>query len=140
MTTVVRKTQFPVRTFKLDADAISAAHGRAYRRRGGYALATIAATFGTSVAATGRLFHVSRQAIELWRLDGVPPRRLADVDRVAHLALTLRTVFRRERLPAIVRESIPGLGERSILDAIATDGVAPVLHVLRRLRSWVPTP
>jgi len=140
MTTVVRQSQFPARTFKMDPETVRAAHERAYRRHGDHALATIMATFGLSAEATGRLFRVSRHAVELWRRDGVPARRLADVDRVAHLALTLRTVFRRERLPAVVREAIPGLENRSILDAIAADGVSPILALMRRLRSWVPAP
>ena len=129
-----------MRTFRMDADGVRAAHDRVYRRRGDHALATIAATFSLSGDATARLFRVSRHAVELWRRNGVPPGRLAEVDRVAHLALALRKVFRRERLPAIVREPIPALRDRSILEAIASDGVAPVLLVLRRLTSWVPAP
>lgn len=140
MTTIVRQTQFPMRTFKIDADGVRAAHDRVYRRRGDYALATIGSTFDLSGDATAKLFGVSRHAVELWRRNGVPSGRLADVDRVAHLALALRKVFRRERLPAIVREAIPALHDRSILEAIASDGVAPILLVLRRLTSWVPAP
>lgn len=137
---VVRQSQFPARTFKMNPETVRAAHERAYRRHGDHALATIMATFALSAEATGRLFSVSRHAVELWRRNGVPSRRLADVDRVAHLALTLRKVFRRERLPEVVRESIPGLENRSILDAVAAEGVSPVLTLVRRLRSWVPAP
>jgi hypothetical protein len=140
MTTIVRQTQLPVRTFRMDPDTVRAALDRAFRRRGERALATIMATFGLSVAATGRLFRVSRHAVELWQRNGVPPARLADVDRVAHLALTMQKVFRRERLPAVVREALPGLENRSILEAIAAEGVSPVLLLIRRLRSWVPAP
>jgi hypothetical protein len=91
-----------------------------------------------SPTKTGRVFGVSRQAVNAWLTKGVPADRLADVDRAGQLAAELTRTFRRERLPQIVRGPIPALNDRSILESLRTDGPGPTLAALDRLRSWVP--
>ena len=93
---------------------------------------------GLSPAEAGRLFGVRRQAVNAWLREGVPQTRFADVARVAQVTAALRSFFKSERLPAIARSAMPDLGERSILETLATRGTEPVLRLVDALRSWTP--
>ncbi len=95
--------------------------------------------FGLSPEGAGRLFGISRQAVNLWLQRGVPAERLASVGRVADLGHRLTRTFRKERLPEIARTPMPGLGGRSILETIASEGIGPVDELIVRARSYVPT-
>jgi hypothetical protein len=66
----------------------------------------------------------------------VPQTRLADVARVAQATAALRSFFKPERLPTIVRGAMPGLGERSVLETFAMRGAEPVPRLVDALRSW----
>jgi predicted XRE-type DNA-binding protein len=125
------------RTWRFDTD-LPAIAARMRVRAGIRALRQLMAVCALSPAETGRLFHVSRQAVNAWLAKGVPAERLADVDRAGRLATELGRTFRRERLPQIVRGPIPALEDHSILDSLRTDGPGPTFEVLERLRSWVP--
>jgi hypothetical protein len=127
------------RTWRFEPSSIVAAHKRVYARRGIRELVFIMAAFGLSPAETGRLFHVRRQAVNAWMLEGVPLPRLAQVGRVAQAARALRGFFKPERLPAIVRDAMPALEQRSVLDTIATRGTEPVFELVQGLRSWTPS-
>ena len=122
----------------LDATTLNAVFNRVYSRRGTRALARIFTTFGLKKAEVGRLFNVTRQSIDEWALKGVPHGRIADVERVAELALTLQKRFKRERLPQIVRAPMPGLNDQNILQAIRAKGVVPVFEMLERAFSYIP--
>lgn len=78
--------------------------------------------FGLSSAEAGKLFGVSRQAVDQWRLNGVPAERIADVERVAEVARVLYEELIPERIPQVVRNPARGLGGRSILDVLAEPG------------------
>lgn len=131
----------PPRAWRLDAERVYQAHERAYRRAGTHALTTIEATFQASPRETGTLFDVSRQAIVQWGRSGVPSRRLAEVSRIADVASRLRRTFKRERIPALVRQANPGLDGKSVLQTLAEpDGVNRVMRALDRLVSYVPAP
>ncbi|TAM62289.1 hypothetical protein EPN52_00815 [bacterium] len=117
---------------KLNRAAVDRAFERAYRNKGARALASVAHTFGLSKTELGRLFRVTRQAIDDWFARGVPPARIADVERIASLAATLERRFKPERLPQIVRSPLPGLQGRTILAAIAERGAVSVLDMLDR--------
>src|SRR5208282_420890 len=84
------------------------ARERAFARRGAKDLADVMQIFGLGATATGRLFDVSRQAVDQWLVHGVPLGRLADVGQIAQAARALNTYFRPERIPQIVMEPIPG--------------------------------
>lgn len=141
MVVIERHTGVPPRAWRLDAQSIYRAHERAYRRAGTGALSTVAATFQVSPREIGKIFDVSRQAIGQWSQGGVPPSRLADVSRIADVALRLRRTFKRERIPALVRQPNPGLDGRSVLQTLAEpNGVTRVMHALDRLISYVPGP
>jgi hypothetical protein len=138
MATVVRYTEFPSRTWRLEPASIVAAHRRVYARRGSQDLVSVMSGFGLSPAEAGRLFGVRRQAVNAWLREGVPQTRLAEVARVAQATAALRAFFKAERLPAIVRGAMPDLGQRSVLETIATRGAEPVLRLVEALRSWTP--
>jgi transcriptional regulator with XRE-family HTH domain len=77
--------------------------------------------WGLSAAEAARVFGVSRQALSKWRKDGVPADRapvLADLAAATDL-LDLRV--KRERIPAVVRRSAPGLQGHSLYD-LACEG------------------
>jgi DNA-binding transcriptional regulator YdaS (Cro superfamily) len=99
---------------------------------------TVMESLALSPEATGRLFGVSRQAVNLWLKTGVPADRRASVERVFSLTQVLTQTLKKERIPEIVREPMPGLADRSILSTIAESGPAPVFAMLDRARSYVP--
>lgn len=122
----------------IDAAAMGRIFERVYARRGLRALSRIERAFALSKSAMGRLFGISRQAVDEWLAKGVPPSRAADAQRIADLAAALQRRFAPERLPQIARAPIPGLGGRSILDALAADGPVPVIELLERAFSYIP--
>jgi len=129
----------PRRTWRIDRQSIFAAHERVYRRSGDHDLDSIMMTFQASPREVGEIFGVTRQAIGLWFEDGVPANRLAEVGRVADVARRLRSTFKRERIPAVVRQANPGLGGATVLETLAKPaGPRHVLDALDRLISYVP--
>lgn len=93
-------------------------------------------SFGLSESELGRLFGVTRQAVDQWRRRGVPPTRSADVDRVGELAGLLQRRLLPRRLPQVVRTPARGLGGRSVLQVLESEGPAPVYAYLSRLYSY----
>jgi hypothetical protein len=139
MATVRRRVSARLRTWRIDRQSILAAHERVYRRAGTHDLLSILTTFQVSPREAGELFGVTRQAIGLWLEEGVPPNRLAGVARAADVARRLRRTFKRERIPAIVRQANPGLGGATVLEALAQpEGPERVMDALDRLTSYVP--
>jgi hypothetical protein len=126
------------RSLRLNPEAVLKARARLMRRGGLLALMTIMEYLALSPEATGRLFGVSRQAVNLWLNTGVPADRRASVERVSSLTQLLTQTFKKERIPEIVREPMPGLADKSILSTISESGAAPVFAMLDRARSYVP--
>jgi hypothetical protein len=53
----------------------------------------------------------------------------------------MRHTFKRERIPAIVRQPNPGLSGESVLFALGqSQGASRVMDALDRLTSYVPAP
>jgi hypothetical protein len=102
------------------------------------ALADVRARLGLSWAHAGAIFGVSGQAVQQWVDRGVPLERVAAVDRVAELVAELGKRFKAPRLPAVVRAPLPILDGRTILETLASEGVAPVYEMFRRWASYVP--
>ena len=113
MTLIERRVGTPPRSWRFSAQAVAEAHQRAYKRAGVWDLTSILTTFQASPREIGELFGVPRQAIEQWTEGGVPPNRVAEVGRVADVARRMRHTFKRERIPAIVRQPNPGLAGES---------------------------
>lgn len=123
----------------MKAALVPDAHLRIYGKRGARSLSHLAAIFGLNKSETGRLFGVTRQAIDEWYRKGVPPGRIADVGRVADLADALHRRFVSERVPQIVRSPLPGLGDATILEALRAHGTAPIFDLLDRAFSYNAT-
>jgi len=82
------------------------------------ALDRIAEVFGLNATEMGRMFGVTRQAVDQWRVRGVPEERRADVDRARELADVFHREFLPDRIPQIVRHPVAALGGRTVLDVI----------------------
>jgi transcriptional regulator with XRE-family HTH domain len=113
------------------AVATLAPHAEAIRR--------IKELFGLSDAELASLFGVKRQALAYWRTHGVPPGRMADVDRISELAERFGRTFKPARIPQIVRTPGRGLSNRTVLEVLAKDGPQPIFDYLYRLLSFSTT-
>ena len=68
-------------------------------------LGRIQRLFDLNTTETGRLFSVSRQAIQQWQATGVPARRYEKLSTVGAIADLLEPRLKTHRLPEIVRRS-----------------------------------
>ncbi|MHB8139660.1 MAG: hypothetical protein ACYDHD_00135 [Vulcanimicrobiaceae bacterium] len=123
---------------RLTASSLPDLYARVYGKRGARSLARIAAIFGLSKTETGRLFGITRQAIDEWYIKGVPMSRIADVERTADLANAFHDQFKAERIPQIVRSPLPGIGNQAVLATIRDQGPVPVMEMLDRALSYIP--
>lgn len=101
-------------------------------------LGQIQETLRLSVADLGKVFGVTRQAVDQWRTASVPVDKAAAVDRVAECVEELARRFKPQRLPAVAREPLPILCGRSILQTLQTDGPAAIYEFFRRWSSYLP--
>ncbi len=92
--------------------------------------------FGLTETAFARLFRVSRQAVEKWRRHGVPAGRSADLDRMLEIARVFGQRLIESRIPQIVRTPAAGLGERTVLEVLETQGAEPIYRYLHKLYSY----
>jgi len=104
--------------------------------RGAPALDRVQDAFHLTGSELGALFGVTRQAVEQWRIRGVPVERSADVDRVAEAAAIFTETFIPARVPQIVRTPGRGLRGRTVLEVLAADGAVPVLEYLYGLLNF----
>jgi len=89
-------------------------------------LARVLDVWSLSMADAGRMFGVSRQAVDKWLSRGVPEqRRQAVADLEAATDLLVR-YLKRDRIPAVVRRPAERLGGASMLD-LARMGRTPEL-------------
>ncbi|MHB8148207.1 MAG: hypothetical protein ACYDGM_13245, partial [Vulcanimicrobiaceae bacterium] len=126
------------RALRGQAASLPGLYARVYGKRGARALARVATVFGLNKTQTGRLFGISRQAVDEWYGKGVPLGRVADVGRTADLADALLDRFKAERIPQIMRSPLPGLGDRSALATISERGTVPIFEMLDRAFSYTP--
>jgi len=100
------------------------------------ALDEVRGVFGLTETELADLFGVRRPSLTAWREDGIPQTRQATAERL----LALARVFAREvipsRIPQIVRTPDAWLEDRTILETIKRDGVAPVYGYLHRLFAY----
>jgi len=101
------------------------------RRRAGHALARVQDVWGLSQADSARFFGVSRQAVGKWLSQGVPAERAEAIANLAAATDLLVRYLKRDRIPAVVRRSIPAIGGSSLLDLLAKNDTAQVLTACR---------
>jgi hypothetical protein len=123
---------------RLTPEVMARAFTNTFRRRGARALFTVQKVFQLSPAELGQLFGVRRPTIEQWLSAGVPIRYAAVVDRTAEIAIYLNRLFKSERLPIVAREKLTGLGNRSMLEVLRTEGADPMYAFLRGLHELIP--
>src|SRR4051794_15816633 len=92
-----------------------------------------------SLSQAGRLFGVSRSAVEQWLLRGVPAARLARAANIARIADILERNLKPERIPAVVREPARAYGSASILDLVRTGRDEEARASLEQAFDWSRT-
>ncbi|HTU69545.1 MAG TPA: hypothetical protein VMF11_04415 [Candidatus Baltobacteraceae bacterium] len=128
----------PMKPVRLSVQALAKADTRAFRAQASRELLIIRNAFQLSSPELGSIFGVTRQAIDKWFEGTVPNNRVADVSRVAQVAEELALLFKKQSLPAIVRGPMRGLGNRSVLDVLRTEGPAPMYEFFRMMRELIP--
>jgi transcriptional regulator with XRE-family HTH domain len=93
---------------------------------------------GLSQAEIAALFGVPQPTVASWRARGIPESRLAGVKRLHDLALLLRKELNPSRIPEIVRTKDAWLGDRTVVEVIQAEGVAPIYGYLARLFEYKP--
>jgi hypothetical protein len=99
-------------------------------------LAGIEESLGLSKTELGRLFGVSRQAIDSWHAHGVPAARQAKAAAVASFADLISHQLKSERVPGIVRRPAAAYGGLSALELIENDRQDELLMLTRRSFDW----
>jgi hypothetical protein len=102
-------------------------------------LSTIEEPLGLSKTELGRLFGVTRQAIDGWHEQGVPAARQAKAATVAATVDLLARRLKPERLPGIVRRPARAYGGLTVLEMIARDRHEELLAITRRSFDWAST-
>ena len=87
----------------------------------------------------GRLFGVSRQAIDGWHRDGVPARRQAKAATVAAVVDLLSHRLKPERIPGVARRRARAYGGLTMLEMIERDRHEELLDLTRRSFDWAAT-
>jgi len=92
-----------------------------------------------SMSEAGRLFGVSRSAVEQWLVRGVPRARLARAANLARIADILERNLKPERIAAVVREPARAYGTKSILDLVREGRDEQARAALERAFDWSRT-
>jgi len=96
-------------------------------------LARVLDVWSLSVADAGRIFGVSRQAVDKWLSRGVPEQRrqvVADLEAVTDL---LVRYLKRDRVPAVVRRPADRLDGASMLDLARTGRTSELVAYTREM-------
>ncbi len=96
----------------------------------------IQAAFGLTKTELGRLFGVSRQAVDQWRARGVPSNRQQKTAAIAATADLLSHQLRAERLPGIARRPAPAYAGLTMLQMIERDRHLELLEQVRTAFDW----
>ncbi len=106
------------------------------RRRAGAALEHVVRVWGLSYTEAGRLFGVSRQALQKWIRRGVPSERAEAIADAARITDLLTHHVKRDRIPAVVRQPAAGLHGLSLIELFRTEGSTAALHATRAMFSF----
>ena len=101
------------------------------RRRSGLSLAQTLSLWDLSQSAAARLFGVSRQALSKWFRQGIPSDRAQAMADLAAASDLLVRYIKRERIPAVVRRSIPALDGASLLNLLEQGRTDELLKACR---------
>lgn len=93
----------------------------------------ILAVWNLSQTDAAELFHVTRQAIWKWRLQGVPTSRIDTVADLSAATDILVRYLKRDRIPAVVRRPSDRLSGMSLLELVAAGRSQHVLLACRRM-------
>jgi hypothetical protein len=77
--------------------------------------------FALSRVEVGRLFGVSRQAVDQWRARGIPGSRQEKAATVAAIGDLLAHSLKAERIPGAARRPAPAYGGLTMLEMIERD-------------------
>jgi DNA-binding transcriptional regulator YiaG len=105
----------------------------------GSELARLMARWLLSISDVARLFGVSRQAVQQWLDDGVPPARQPKLLQVLRIGDLLERNLQPSRIPAVVRSDVDAYGEGSMLALIADDRHDELLESVERSFDWAST-
>ena len=92
-----------------------------------------------SLSEAGRLFGVSRSAVEQWLQRGVPAARLARAANIARIADILERNLKAERIAAVVREPARAYGGTSILALVGEGRDDEARALLEQSFDWSRT-
>jgi hypothetical protein len=102
-------------------------------------LARLMAGWQLSVSDVARLFGVTRQAVQQWLEDGVPPARQPKLLQILRIRDLLERNLQPPRIPAVVRSDAGAYGGRSMLELIADDRHDELLESVERSFDWAST-
>ena len=92
--------------------------------------------FALSKTEMGRIFGVSRQAIDQWHERGIPSGRQEKAATVAAVADLLRHQLKEERVAGVVRRPARAYGGLTALEMIARDRQDELLEIVRGSFDW----
>jgi hypothetical protein len=92
--------------------------------------------FALSKSDLGRLFGVSRQAIDGWLAHGVPAERQEKLATLLALADLLERKLKTDRLAGIFRRAADAYGGKTMLDLIVEDRQRELLQLVRDSFAW----
>lgn len=96
-------------------------------------LAHVIEVWDLSLTDVAAMFAVSRQAVAKWLDVGIPPDRAPAVADLAATTELLVRYIRRDRIPAVVRRTAPGLGGTSLLELAQRGDTTAVLAGTRAM-------
>lgn len=99
-------------------------------------LARLMRLFALSKSELGRLFGVSRQAIDGWLAHGVPAGRQEKLATLLALADLLEPKLKTDRIPGIARRPADAYGGKTMLELIAEDRQRELLELVRDSFAW----
>ncbi len=102
-------------------------------------LASIDEPLGLSKTELGRLFGVSRQAVDGWHRHGVPAARQAKAATVAAIVDLLSHRLKEERIPGVARRPARAYGGLTMLEMIERDRHDELHALIRRSFDWAST-
>jgi hypothetical protein len=105
----------------------------------GSELARLMAGWQLSISDVARLFGVTRQAVQQWLDDGVPPARQPKLLQILRVGDLLERNLERPRIPAVVRADAGAYGGGSMLEMIAEDRHDDLLESVERSFDWAST-